>query len=144
VEHPKGNTMTPEQLKQLLPIVMAYIDGKEIEVKRKFEDMWVGGCKDLVFNQQPDCYRIKSEPEYRPWTLEEVVKLPIDAIFIDSENAYRYIIYNAEAGDEFTYVDLTNKIFTRETDTLQLLKTYAYSLDHGVTWNKCGVLVEEI
>ena len=64
--------MTREEVKELLPIMQAYSEGKTIEVL----SMSITGAKwteiyepDFVLN--PNKYRIKSEPKYRPFKSKE-------------------------------------------------------------------------
>ncbi len=63
--------MTREEAKAMLPIIKAYADGKTIQTKIKTDstalfEKWI----DVVnpdFDSCPGCYRIKSEPKYRPF-----------------------------------------------------------------------------
>ena len=58
--------MTREEAKQLLPVIKAYIEGKEIQYKRKFtEEEW----KDALYlNETTEyTYRIKPTPTFRPF-----------------------------------------------------------------------------
>lgn len=57
--------MTREEIKILLPVIMAYAEGKEIELKDRdgnWEDTF-----NLSFCQDPKNYRIKSELKCRPF-----------------------------------------------------------------------------
>jgi hypothetical protein len=59
--------MKREQAKQLLPIIQAYAEGKAIEFKTE-EGEWVTSAGiNLGFRRKPEDYRIKPEPEYRPF-----------------------------------------------------------------------------
>ena len=60
--------MTREQVKQLLPIIKAYAEGKTIQFLNggKWYDVY-----DTDFYQSPDVYRIKPEPKYRPFKNQE-------------------------------------------------------------------------
>lgn len=58
------NNMTREEVKNLLPVMQAFAEGKEIQSKT-FTENWVD-----VTNPDWDtarCYRIKPEPTYRPF-----------------------------------------------------------------------------
>ena len=56
--------MTREEAKQMLPIIQAYAEGKEIQFK--LEDKWINTKNpDLEFGV--GTYRIKPEPKYRPF-----------------------------------------------------------------------------
>ena len=60
--------MTREQVKELLPIIQAYAEGKTIQFLNggKWYDVY-----DTDFYQSPDVYRIKPEPKYRPFKSKE-------------------------------------------------------------------------
>lgn len=55
--------MTREETKTLLPVIMAYAEGKEIELSDT-DGNW-HATSSLSFCRPPKYYRIKSEPEYR-------------------------------------------------------------------------------
>lgn len=58
--------MTREEAKQLLPVIQAYAEGKEIQYKNKFtEEEW----KDSMYlnETQEYTYRVKPQPKYRPF-----------------------------------------------------------------------------
>lgn len=61
--------MTREEAKELLPIIKAFAEGKQIEVKRKNE--WFGIGDDIYFSESPSDYHIKPEPKYRPFKTQE-------------------------------------------------------------------------
>lgn len=58
--------MTREDVKQLLPIIKAYAEGKEIEIFDKTKRMWITAILPL-FNCDSSSYRIKPESKYRPF-----------------------------------------------------------------------------
>lgn len=65
--------MTREQAKELLPIIQAFAEGKEIEIKTKEGSRW---CKlednDMQYIDFKKCdLRIKPEPKYRPFKNRE-------------------------------------------------------------------------
>lgn len=62
--------MTRETVKQLLPIIKAYAEGKEIEIFDKTKRMWITAILPH-FNCVPNLYRIKPEPKYRPFKDEK-------------------------------------------------------------------------
>lgn len=62
--------MTRENAKQLLPIIKAYAEGKEIEILDKTKRMWITAILPN-FNCDSRYYRIKSEPKYRPFANAE-------------------------------------------------------------------------
>ena len=61
--------MTREEAKNLLPIIQAFAEGKVIEI---FDDE-IGWVKkeNPKFNLNPDFYRIKPVPKYRPFETKE-------------------------------------------------------------------------
>lgn len=60
--------MTREQVKELLPIFQAFAEGKEIEMF--FGNEWVKTTNPgFIFSSEN--YRIKPEPEYRPFNTKE-------------------------------------------------------------------------
>lgn len=61
--------MTREEAKRMLPIIQAYADGKTIEIL-DFNDKWKE-VDYLHFKLAYNCYRIKSEPKYRPFDNQE-------------------------------------------------------------------------
>lgn len=56
--------MTREQAKKLLPIIQAFSEGKDIETKTG--SGWMS-IENMSFAGNPDSYRVKPEPEYRPF-----------------------------------------------------------------------------
>ena len=70
--------MTREDLEKLWPILEAYRQGKKIEVYNPSTERW-NKTDDLYFYNKLYCYRVASEPKYRPFQnseecLEEMVK----------------------------------------------------------------------
>lgn len=65
--------MNREQAKELLPIIQAFAEGKTIQVKAS-DGLWYGregeNC-EFNFNADPQMYRIKSKPKYRPFANAE-------------------------------------------------------------------------
>ena len=60
--------MTREEAKELLPIIQAYAEDKEIELLVNNE--WVK-MTNPGFTFSPENYRIKPEPKYRPFKTKE-------------------------------------------------------------------------
>lgn len=56
--------MTREDAKQLLPIIQAFSDGKDVETKAG--SGWIS-IENISFTGKPNNYRIKPEPTYRPF-----------------------------------------------------------------------------
>lgn len=57
--------MNREQAKKLLPIIQAFAEGKTILVQEDIDWCYLGNESD--FNLNPQRYRIKPEPKYRPF-----------------------------------------------------------------------------
>ena len=66
--------MTPQTAKELLPIIKAFSEGKQIQYFSDIHEKWMD-VKCLAFDKDPSCYRIKSESKYRPFkSVEECWK----------------------------------------------------------------------
>ena len=63
-----GYIMTREQAKELLPIIQAWAEGKNIQFLSDGE--W-HDINQADFTCYPDKYRIKPEPKYRPFKSQE-------------------------------------------------------------------------
>ena len=64
--------MTREEAKELLPIIKAFAEGKEIQYRNSFNE-WIDIKKNegLSFIKTPLDYRIKPESQYRPFKTRE-------------------------------------------------------------------------
>ena len=63
--------MTREEAKELLPIIQAFIEGKQIQWLND-RNIWVDADnRGLSFNSSQSRYRIKPEPKYRPFRTQE-------------------------------------------------------------------------
>ena len=56
--------MDRNQAKELLPIIKAFSEGKDIETKTGSD--WIS-IENMSFAGNPDSYRIKLEPKFRPF-----------------------------------------------------------------------------
>ena len=56
--------MTREEIKEMLPIMQAFAEGKQIQFFKG--DKWVD-MEYPNFSEEPCLYRIKPEPKYRPF-----------------------------------------------------------------------------
>lgn len=56
--------MTREEAKKLLPIIQAFAEGKGVETKTGSGRISI---ENMSFAGNPDSYRIKPEPKYRPF-----------------------------------------------------------------------------
>lgn len=62
--------MTREEAKELLPIIQAWAEGKSIQYQTDSKS-WSDITKDLYPCNHPSLYRIKPEPNYRPFNSKE-------------------------------------------------------------------------
>ena len=64
--------MTREEAKELLPIIKAFAEGKEIQYRNSLNE-WLDITKNdgLSFVSLPSDYRIKPKPKYRPFKNQE-------------------------------------------------------------------------
>lgn len=64
--------MTRAEVKELLPIIQAWEEGKEIQVKSR-SGKWtdIEKNEELSFAYSPSDYRIKPKPKYRPFKNQE-------------------------------------------------------------------------
>lgn len=57
--------MNRQEAKELLPIIQAFAEGRPIEYQDSYEK-WIESDM-MAFDLSPENYRIKSEPNYRPF-----------------------------------------------------------------------------
>ena len=62
--------MTRKKAKELLPIIQAFAEGKSIQRINSLGE-WSDVTGDVLFYCNPEDYRIKPEPEYRPFKTKE-------------------------------------------------------------------------
>lgn len=58
--------MNRQEAKQLLSIIQAYAEGKTIQIKA-IDGIWYDDEDMVKFDSNPQNYRIKPEPKYRPF-----------------------------------------------------------------------------
>ena len=63
--------MTRKEVKELLPIMQAFAEGKTIQIKKEGDWLEVGENTEVYFSESPSDYRIKPEPKYRPFKSQE-------------------------------------------------------------------------
>lgn len=59
--------MTRDEAKQLLPVVQAWAEGKAIEAMSVVDDRWVEVNYSVDFSRGVRNYRVKPQPQYRPF-----------------------------------------------------------------------------
>lgn len=63
--------MTREEIKEMLPIMQAFAEGKPIQFRKGYDWIDIKTGEDLSFLRPPSDYRIKPEPKYRPFKTQE-------------------------------------------------------------------------
>ncbi len=63
--------MTREEVKEFLPIMQAFAEGKTVQVKREtsknaLTENWID-AQNIDWDREASCYRIKPQPTYRPF-----------------------------------------------------------------------------
>jgi hypothetical protein len=91
--------MTRGRAKELLPIIEAFTNGKEIEVSEDGENWYEEICPNFTNSLN---YRIKPEPEYVPFTFEDAKKL-IGKGVEDKDHKLSFIILMADKNRVFNY-----------------------------------------
>lgn len=86
--------MTREEAKKLMPVIQAFVDGKDVETKTGSGWMSIG---NMSFAGKPDSYRIKPEPKYRSFAnaeecLQEMLKHQPFGWIKAKEGGYQNII----------------------------------------------------
>jgi len=135
--------MTREYIKQLLPVLAAFADGKAIQFRIKSHHAW-SESDDMAFDRGVENYRIKPEAKLRAWKPEEV---PVGATLKHGSwqggSAFRTIISGANAdGIGWLVPDRDGRFETGFQSYRDLANDYRFehSTDGGKTWLPCGVL----
>ena len=116
--------MNPEQTKEAIRVMQAFVDGKEVECTRLgYSDWRPSGPPCWSWNTFD--YRIKPTAKLRPWTADEV---PLGA-------QVRSRSYHP---DHRSMIIQSGNPILREG----WLNYYEHSTDGGVTWKPCGVVEE--
>lgn len=110
--------MTREEAKELLHIIKAYSEGKEIEYFVSTKSEW-DLITDPIFDDEPSKYRIKTETKYRPFKSveecwEEMQKHQPFGWVIDIKDKYYNDITLLSKSTKFNYL-FKNKIFADGT-----------------------------
>ena len=101
--------MTREEAKELLPIIQAWAEGKPIQHKTD-SGSWSDITKDLYVHNHPSLYRIKPEPEYRPFKNQEecwnemLKHQPFGWLKRKTDGSYRFISEKYSLPELFTKV----------------------------------------
>lgn len=105
--------MTIEEIKEMLPIMQAFAEGKPIQFRKGYDWIDIKTGEDLSFLRPPSDYRIKPESKYRAFLnqkecLEEIHKHPDFRWVADKKSK---IIYNINIiGPYYIYVNNSSMI----------------------------------
>ena len=116
--------MTKQEVLEAANVMIAYANGKKIGTrpKRSTEPL-LGILYVPTWNWEQKDYCVIPDPNYRPWTADEV---PLGSIMRTKGLEGRCIIVATETSDDRAY----------------WLNAREHSTDGGVTWKPCGVVEE--
>ena len=127
--------MNRKEAKQLLPIIQAFSEGKDVETKTG--SGWIS-TENMSFAGNPDSYRIKPEPKYRPFKdaeecWNEMLKhQPFGYVYFADDNLYHNIIMLApEQGCHEAYIRIGNCTVRGLKETFRIA-TFADGTPFGV------------
>jgi hypothetical protein len=130
--------ITKHVANEFLPLLQALAEGKQIQRRYIDRDANPPDCyawndADAICTDIPvDRWRIKPEPNLRPWKPEEV---PVGAMVRNIGTRSRYLITEWCCARPSEIV-ISCCVYSFET----MLRSYEHSLDHGKTWLPCGVM----
>ena len=138
--------MLRKEAKELLPIIQAFAEGKEIQYRNSFNE-WIDIKKNegLSFIKTPLDYRIKPESQYRPFKTREecwnemLKHQPFGWIYSKNESCYYCIISVDEdkielSPDMYPHSETTPKEYYLENsyvDFVTALEDYEYTFADG-------------
>ena len=130
--------MDRQQAKELLPIIQAFAEGKIIQ-SRRINGMWIDLGMKTALNiisliNEPQKYRIKPEPKYRPFKdaeecWQEMQKHQPFGWVKDKEGEHHSLITSIIADEEEVYI---NGISGFVLDEIMEHYTFADGLPFGV------------
>ena len=138
--------MTREEAKELLPIIQALADGKQIQDKIEGLTDWVDTDEiNLEYNGQKIKHRIKPEPKYRPFKSQEECwqemfkHQPFGWVYSKNESCYYCIISVEENRIELSpteqscYVEPPKEYYLQNSyvDFVTVLEDYEYTFADG-------------
>ena len=133
--------MTREQSKELLPIIQAFVAGKQIQYAIEGLTDWVDTDEiNLEYEGQKIKHRIKPEPKYRPFKsqeecLQEMLKHHPFGWLKSKMNGRFSCIGEVYGSDEFetVYIALsTSESLSRSSDSMFEQSTFADGAPFGV------------
>ena len=108
--------MTREEAKELLHIIQAFADGKDIQIRNITDDGWDDINDDrMSFCAKAEAYRIKPEIKYRPFETQEecwneMHKHPDFGWVVAKDSKIMYHIYVVGIG--YVVIDSMSPIFS--------------------------------
>ena len=139
--------MTREEAKELLPIIQAFAEGKDIQIINITDDGWDDINDDrMSFCAKAEAYRIKPEPKYRPFKTQEecwnemLKHQPFGWIYNKNDSCYYCIISVDEDKIELSpemqpHSETTIKEYYMENsyiDFVTALEDYEYTFADGI------------
>ena len=129
--------MTREEVKELLPIMQAFAEGKNIQFLS--DGKWHDLCES-DFYESPDRYRIKPESKYRPFKTEkecwnEMQKHQPFGWLKSKENEFFINIGEvswSEARRKVFIILATSIVFSRSSDSIYEEYTFADGTPFGI------------
>ena len=137
--------MTRKEVKELLPIMQAFAEGKTIQIKKEGDWLEVGENTEVYFSESPSDYRIKPEPKYRPFKSQEecwnemLKHQPFGWIYCKNDSCYYCIISVDEdkielSPDMYPHSETTPKEYYLENSYVGFvtaLEDYEYTFADG-------------
>ena len=137
--------MTREEIKELLPIMQAWAEGKIIQFRKKGTVEWVDLYEDDFRVSSAYHYRIKPEPKYRPFKTKEecwnemLKHQPFGWVYCKNDSCYYCIISVDEdkielSPDMYPHSETTPKEYYLENsyvDFVTALEDYEYTFADG-------------
>ena len=124
--------MTREQTKEAIRIMQAFVDGKEVDVRRLLDgSVWMPAgapCWDWLNGN----YRIKPTATLRPWTADEV---PLGAWIRSKVHSWKCLIIEVDSQGRIG-------VHGGNIPLDYALQNNEHSTDGGKTWLPCGVVEE--
>lgn len=129
--------MTREEVKEMLPIMQAYAEGRTIQFLDggKWLDLY-----ESDFYKSPERYRIKPEPKYRPFRTrrecwDEMLKHQPFGWLKSKKNGRFHCIGEVSWSDEFKIVNIalsTSESLSRSSDSVFDEYTFADGTPFGI------------
>lgn len=110
--------MNRKEAKILMPVIQAFADGKDVETKTS--SGWIS-IENMSFAGNPDSYRIKPEPKYRP--------------FKDAEECWQEMLMHQPFGWVKDKKDGHHALITAVDDD-----TCGMSLNGNAAWSLSGIM----